>query len=64
MTNFNRYAECCVVALAIAEREYRSREWIELQRLLHQHHEAVDAGSEIDRISVQVDPQFGVQPKH
>jgi hypothetical protein len=52
------------VATAIAERKNRWSKRIERHRLLNQNRKAVDAGPEVDRLTVQVDFQISAQSEH
>ncbi|MGY4567005.1 hypothetical protein [Bradyrhizobium sp. USDA 3256] len=49
------------VVTAIAERKNRRHKRIERHRLLNQNRKAVDASSEVDRLTVQIDLQVTAQ---
>lgn len=52
------------VASAVVEGKCGTCKWIELHGLLDQHHQAVDASPEVDRLPMQEDPQVCIEPKH
>ncbi len=49
---------------AVMEGVHGACKWIELHRLLDQHHRTVDAGPEVDRLTMQEDPRLCIEAKH